>query len=375
MTTQRLAGSATRAHTDPIFILMPGTRARELPAPTRYIDMTVSKAVVVATDPPRGSFATSGFRPAALMPLANKPVISYALERLRDSGIRAAAIVVGRSSRTDVEALVGDGRTWGLETSYIDEPESDLASTLRAAEPFLDGEPFLVQHGDALVDVRIGLLGHRFTDEDFDALAIRLSGVRPRPSHAEGPASLAPVGACFLSGRAVRTLHARVPGTGVGLADLLAFVREGGGRVGVERVDGSLPCRGGRDVLLAANRWALEQIRGGDQKFEDSQIQGPVDIHPTAVLQQATLRGPIVVGPRARIVHSFVGPYTSVGADVTVEGAEVEHSILLDGSQVRFPGVRLEGSILGRDARVGRDYSLPHALRLLVADGAEISLA
>jgi glucose-1-phosphate thymidylyltransferase len=82
-----------------------------------------------------------------------------------------------------------------------------------------------------------------------------------------------------------------------------------------------------------------------------------------------------VIGPRAEIVHSYVGPYTSIGADVVVEGSEIEYSVVLDGAEIRFVGERLEESVVGRRARIGREHRLPRALRLMVSDGAEVTLA
>ena len=37
----------------------------------------------------------------------------------------------------------------------------------------------------------------------------------------------------------------------------------------------------------------------------------------------------------ARVVDSYVGPYTSIDRDVEIIGSEVEHSILLAGASVR----------------------------------------
>src|SRR3972149_9736483 len=56
-----------------------------------------------------------------LMPIANKPILFYALESLAESGIRHVGIVVG-DTREQVVAAVGDGSRFGLEVTYIDQP-------------------------------------------------------------------------------------------------------------------------------------------------------------------------------------------------------------------------------------------------------------
>jgi NDP-sugar pyrophosphorylase family protein len=42
-----------------------------------------------------------------------------------------------------------------------------------------------------------------------------------------------------------------------------------------------------------------------------------------------------------------------VGADVRIEGTEIEHSIVMDDAQLLFVGSRLETSIIGRGASCG----------------------
>jgi glucose-1-phosphate thymidylyltransferase len=257
---------------------------------------------------------------------------------------------------------------------YLDAaPDAGVMDCLIDAEPLLDGEPFVVQQADVLVHDGMRRLGDRFSDEDLDALVLRLpSGQRP-VREADGPRALAAVGGCFIAPRALHDAGRR----DVDLSGFVAHLRARGGRVSVEQIDGSLPCSGGRDALLAANRRALGSLveTPVEARILKSEIQGPVVIHHTAEVENALIRGPAIIGPRAQVTHSYVGPYTSIGADVRLEGAEVEHSIILDGAHVRFVTDRLESSIVGRDARIGRDHRVPRGVRLLVGDGAEVTLA
>jgi len=84
--------------------------------------------------------------------------------------------------------------------------------------------------------------------------------------------------------------------------------------------------------------------------------------------------GPTVIGPGARIADSYIGPYTSIGERARVEGAEVERSIISPGASVMHVGGRLVASVVGRDERVFRDFSLTRAVRLRVGDGTEVAL-
>jgi NDP-sugar pyrophosphorylase family protein len=81
------------------------------------------------------------------------------------------------------------------------------------------------------------------------------------------------------------------------------------------------------------------------------------------------------LGPGPVLVHLSDGPYTSIGARVELEGVEIENSIVLPGAQIRFPGRRIEASLVGEGAQIGRDYTLPSALRLRVGPGSDIQLS
>ena len=70
----------------------------------------------------------------------------------------------------------------------------------------------------------------------------------------------------------------------------------------------------------------------------DSTIQGAVSIHPTARVESSIIRGPAIIGAGVRLRDAYVGPYTSIGNDVLIEGAEVEHSIVMPEASIRHLG-------------------------------------
>jgi NDP-sugar pyrophosphorylase family protein len=131
------------------------------------------------------------------------------------------------------------------------------------------------------------------------------------------------------------------------------------------------------DGVLEANTLALDRLKRGrvGVDLSNASVQGRVHIDPSAELDGAKLRGPVYIGPGARLIETYVGPYTTVGAGVALEGVEIEHSIVLPDAQIRYPGRRLEASLVGEGAQIGRDYSLPSALRLRVGPGSKIQLS
>jgi len=111
-----------------------------------------------------------------------------------------------------------------------------------------------------------------------------------------------------------------------------------------------------------------------DGELVASQVDGRVVIERGARLERSTVRGPAIIGAGARLTDCYVGPYTAVGENCSIENAEVEHSILLSGSVVRDLAGRMESSLLGRNVVVGRDQRQPRAYRFLVGDNSEVGI-
>jgi glucose-1-phosphate thymidylyltransferase len=160
------------------------------------------------------------------------------------------------------------------------------------------------------------------------------------------------------------------------LETLVERVRQRGGRVRTCGVTDWWRWRRGSEALLEGNRFALEGRRADydSSQVVDSTVQGAVVVHPEASIRSSVVRGPAIVGAGARLRDAYVGPYTSIGDDVTIEGAEIENSVVLPGASIRHLGGRLEGSVIGPGSKVFRDFRLPRALRLTVGEGAEVCL-
>ncbi|MEA2424616.1 MAG: glucose-phosphate thymidylyltransferase [Thermoleophilaceae bacterium] len=254
------------------------------------------------------------------LPIGGRPLIRHAIRSLRDAGIDEVLVVVDPAIVEDVVMAVGDP---GVALHYALSPGGEDSLVHAAREAFGPG-PVLVHHSDAL-------LPDGFTpaeDTTFTSAGRVLA-------HTLGSAAQQ-----------------------VEVED--AWVYDG-------TVEG----------VLEANSAALDRLKRGriGADHTSASIQGRVSIHPTAVLQGAKIRGPVYIGPEAQIVETYVGPYTSIGARVKLEGVEIENSIILPGAEISFPGRRLEASMVGERAQIGRDYSLPSALRLRIGPGADIQLS
>ena len=83
-----------------------------------------------------------------LVPVANKPVLFYALEQLVEAGIIDIGIITGDTAAQVMEA-VGDGSAFGAQVTYIPQPQPlGLAHAIITAQDWLGDDSFCMFLGD-----------------------------------------------------------------------------------------------------------------------------------------------------------------------------------------------------------------------------------
>ncbi len=327
-----------------------------------------------------------------LVPVANKPVLFYAIEAMAGAGIDQVGIIIAPETGEEIRRAAGDGSRFGVELTYIlqDEP-AGLAHAVLTAEAFLGDSPFVMYLGDNLLQGGIEDLVAAFLDHQPDAL-ILLTPVPDPESYGvaelsdgavvrlvekprEPRTNLALVGVYMFTSivhDAARAIEPSARGE-LEITDAIQRLVDDGRRVEPHVVKGWWKDTGRLDDMLEANRLVLDTIQTRlDGELIDSQVDGRVVIEAGARLERCTVRGPAIVGAGARLTDCYVGPYTAIGEECEVSGAEVEHSILLAHSVVRDLDGRMESSLLGRNVKVGRDVRQPRAYRFMIGDNSEI---
>jgi glucose-1-phosphate thymidylyltransferase len=141
-------------------------------------------------------------------------------------------------------------------------------------------------------------------------------------------------------------------------------------------VDGWWKDTGKLEDMLEANRLILDTFeRRIDGSIDAaSRVEGKVVVEAGAVIERSIVRGPVVIGARARIIHAYVGPFTSIMNDVEIRDAEIEHSIVLEGSVISDLQNRVEDSLIGRNVRIYREPVKPSAFRFMLGDNSEVGI-
>jgi glucose-1-phosphate thymidylyltransferase len=106
----------------------------------------------------------------------------------------------------------------------------------------------------------------------------------------------------------------------------------------------------------------------------DSQIGRRVTVQKGAEIINSVVRGPSIIGENSRIINSYIGPFTSIYHDVLVENSEIEHSMVLEKSQILDMEARIHDSLIGRDVVIRRSPIKPKAHKLTLGDHSRVGI-
>jgi glucose-1-phosphate thymidylyltransferase len=330
-----------------------------------------------------------------LVPVANKPVLYYGLEAIRDAGITDVGIIVGDAA-AEIEAAVGDGSAFGIRVTYIrQQAPLGLAHAVRVARDFLADEAFVMYLGDNLIIGGISGLVEEFRRTTPDALILLTKVddpaafgvaelgpggrvVRLVEKPADPPSDLALVGV-YMFGTAVHDAVCAIKPSARGeyeITEAIQWLVDGEYEVASHLVEGYWKDTGRLDDMLETNRHLLESLEPAVRGTVDehSVIVGRVVVEEGASLVRSTVRGPAIIGRGTTLVDTYVGPFTSIYHSCTIEATEIEYSIVLERVTIRGIG-RIEDSLIGRDVEVVPSSALPKAHRLMLGDHSRVSVA
>jgi glucose-1-phosphate thymidylyltransferase len=328
-----------------------------------------------------------------LVPVANKPILFYGLEAMREAGIREVGMVVGDTA-AEVEAAVDDGSAWDLEVTYINQPEPlGLAHAVIVSREYLSEDDFVMYLGDNLLLEGLGGFVEGFErhrpnaqiflaavpePERFGVAALegdRVVRLVEKPK--EHISDLALVGV-YLFDATVHEAVASVEPSWRGeleITDSIQHLIDSGRTVRAEMVTGWWKDTGHLEDLLEANRMMLSRLEPrieGDAD-EASSLIGPVSVAQGAKVSRSVIRGPAVVGEDTVVEDSLVGPNASISFGCRIENSQIEDSIVME--RCRVSDIRaMAQSLLGKDVEVRRGRDGAAMYRLMLGDQSQVEV-
>src|SRR5438552_4193338 len=214
-----------------------------------------------------------------LVPIANKPILFYAIEALVAADIRDITIVVSVETGDQVRRAAGDGSMFEARIAYVDQLEpGGIAQAIGLARDAIAGTPFVTFLGDNFITQGIvpyvqafeaspadaGILLKRMPDARAFGVAQfegeRLVRVIEKP--AEPPSDLAVVGIYMFTARVFDAIDRITPSARgeLEITDTIQRLIDDGCTVRADVVEGEWIDTGKHDDLLAANRAILETL-------------------------------------------------------------------------------------------------------------------
>jgi glucose-1-phosphate thymidylyltransferase len=326
-----------------------------------------------------------------LLPIANRPMLFYGLEHLRNAGIKEVGVILGPIKEGVVES-VGDGSKLGVKITYIEQPDPlGLAHAVKISQSFLGKEPFVMYLGDNLLKQGVRDFVHTFESKQLDCLvgvcpvknpsafgvaeldsAGRIVRLAEKPK--EPKSNLALIGVYVFGPAIFDSVNSLKPSSRneFEITDAIQDLLSQGKRVEAERVTGWWKDTGKPEDLLEANQLVLSdlktQVEG--EVPDNAEITGHLSLGKhSRILDGVSIRGPVIIGENCSIgpgVH--IGPYTSIGDECRIKNVEIENSIVMKGSIVES-NKRIVDSIIGSYSIIlNRDTARPKGYKLIIGE-------
>ncbi|EMA54574.1 glucose-1-phosphate thymidylyltransferase [Halococcus thailandensis] len=337
--------------------------------------------------------------PKQLVPVANKPVIQYAIEDLKDAGITDIGVILGNKGREAIQDYLGDGADFGVDITYIVQGDPlGLAHAVGCAREFVDGDDFVVYLGDNMLKQGISGLVESFERGQYDAGIALQSVAEPEQFgvadvDANGdvtrlvekpddpPSDLALIGVYVFSPvvfDAIERLEPSWRGE-YEITEAIGTLLDDGCAIDSLVIEGWWKDTGKPADVLEANRLVLDDRRDETPTIDgesDAETTGYLDVHDTATIEAgAVVRGPVSIGADTSIeAGAYVGPYTSIGPNSTLRNVHIENSVIVGDSSIATDG-KIVDSLIGRGTSIGSaDGLLPEGRRLVVGENSNLDL-
>lgn len=335
-----------------------------------------------------------------LVPVANKPILWYGIERIVASGITDIGIIISPETGEEVKTKTGTGERFGATITYILQPEpAGLAHAVKVARDFLGDSPFIMYLGDNLIEEQLTPFLETFKQQHLDALIFlrevsnpsaygvaeidknnkRILRLVEKPK--QPPSNLALVGIYYFSSAIHEAIDQIKPSARgeLEITDAIQRLIDSQKAVKYEEIKGWWLDTGKKNDLLEANRIILDttQLKTDIQgELDDkSKVIGRVQIGSGTKVINSVIRGPAIVGSKCNIENCFIGPYTSIADGVFLRDVDLEHSVILQDAKIIDIHQRIVDSIIGQRSHLGVASQRPKAIRFMIGDDCQIEMA
>jgi len=331
-----------------------------------------------------------------LIPVADKPILFYAIEKIRQAGIDEIGLVVSPGTDDCIKQAVGSGSKWNVKINcIIQHKPRGIAHAVKAARDFLADSPFLLFLGDNLIQCGIGQFIDEFNIHKPDALILlkevdnpsafgiaeldscgKIKCVVEKP--AKPSSNMALIG-IYVFTSCIHKAIDRIRPSRRGeleitdaIQELLVMNKE----VRSNIIQGWWLDVGTGEGILKANRNIMlecikQDIRGNVDT--ESKITGRVEVKPGTEIINSHIEGPVIIAENCHISDAFIGPFVSLGAETILGKSCVKNSIIMTGCNIKMVD-ELKDSIIGGGSRVLGSSGIHHYSSLFIGGNSIVKL-
>jgi glucose-1-phosphate thymidylyltransferase len=337
--------------------------------------------------------------PKQFIPVANKPISQYVLEDLVEAGITEIAIVLGDVYPEKVRDYYGDGSKFGANVTYVDQDEPrGIAHAVGLCKDFVGNARFVTYLGDNLLKGGVKKFVDRFSrDKKMDTLILLTRVKEPQRFGVaefddEGklirliekpklpPSDYALAGIYFFAPvifDAIQQLKPSWRGE-LEITEAIQSLLDKELKVSFDTIEGWWKDTGKPEDLLEANQLILQELKSYNlgKLEENASLTNNVGIgEGTIIHNRTTIRGPVIIGEHCEIgPNSYIGPYTSIGDNVTLINTELENSIVMNGAHIDC-GKRIIDSLIGKNVEIlDTNQNVPKGYKLILGDASKVTL-
>ncbi|WP_028776274.1 sugar phosphate nucleotidyltransferase [Shimazuella kribbensis] len=316
--------------------------------------------------------------PKTMLPVMNRPLVAYCLEKFYKAGIDEIAVVVHPEQKPLIDYM---SNLTPKPVIIYQTDQLGIAHALTLVESFVNNDSFVLLLGDNLIKEPLETLISAFqgnhgsillskveNPSDYGVAEIvedRAVNIVEKPVNPKS--NLAVIGMYHFSPaifEAVRAIRPSSRGE-YEITDAIQWLIHQNYAISYSITDKHYTDVGTIDRWLVANKWMLEDT-----------MHTSIHIGKNTKLENCTVRGPVVIGDHCVLSNSIIGPNVTIGNYAILENCKITNSICLDYATIRDVGKPVIDSVIGQYVRlIGDHQTHDQGVRFVLGDHSRMSIS
>ncbi|NHZ86573.1 MAG: glucose-1-phosphate thymidylyltransferase [Planctomycetia bacterium] len=328
-----------------------------------------------------------------LIPIANKLMLDYALEYVREANIIDVAIIINAGDDS-IKTEFGDGTSRNIKITYIPQDAPlGLAHVVKISEKFIKDDPFIFYLGDNILVGGISNFVSEFNKAGSNChLALsrvpdpnrfgvaeikdhKIIGIEEKPKIPKS--NLAVTGIYLYDNnifKAVNNIKPSARGE-LEISDAHQYLLNEGYHISYSEITGWWKDTGKPSDLLEANRLVLDNIDDKkDGVITNTEVSGKLQTGNNVRITNSKIDGPVIIGDDSVIENAHITPHTAIGRRCEITNSKIGYSIIMSDSKIKNVTDKITGSLLGNDVQIIGNHKDQSAHRFILGDQSRIEV-